>query len=292
MLLEMAVGDAYGAAFEFTKTPQIPNDLSRFGAHPLGEMEVGAYTDDTMRAIANSKVILSADKNDKYRPEAYAKAYLEEFRNDRRKGWSKRFHAMLEEHVDKNAMELIKKIARRNTNGCLMGVAPLGYLPQINDVLLATTMQVVSTHSGSSVPYAQGISIAAHLLMRGVSSNEIITAVIELVEWESNRQRDRFHAILKEEPPIPQMESSTITLSALWAIDLFDKSSDILKWSCSRGGDCDSLGAVTMALASVSKDIEQDIPDILQDNVDTMEGRKSLLAIDTMLKETFKTKCF
>lgn len=287
MLLEMAVGDAYGAAFEFTKTPKIPNDLSRFGAHPLGEMAVGAYTDDTMRAIANSKVILSADENDKYRPEAYARAYLEEFRHDRRKGWSKRFHAMLEEHVDRNAMELVKKISRRNTNGSLMGVAPLGYLPNLNDVLLSTTMQVVSTHSGSSVPYAQGISVAAHLLMRGVASNEIISAVVELVEWETNRQKDRFMAILKEEPPVPQMESSTITLSALWAIDQFDKSSDILKWSCSRGGDCDSLGAVTMALASVSKDIEQDIPDFLCDNVDTEEGRKNLRSIDIMLKQRF-----
>jgi ADP-ribosylglycohydrolase len=55
MLVEIAIGDAYGAAFECAKaTPSRPNDLSRYWRHPRHGIAPGAYTDDTHMSLAPS----------------------------------------------------------------------------------------------------------------------------------------------------------------------------------------------------------------------------------------------
>ena len=75
MLIEIAIGDAYGIGFEFVKnTPDRPNDLSQFYQHPkYSNLIPGQYTDDTQRALANMRVVCS---NDVLHPLSYANAYV------------------------------------------------------------------------------------------------------------------------------------------------------------------------------------------------------------------------
>jgi ADP-ribosyl-[dinitrogen reductase] hydrolase len=49
LLLELAVGDAYGAGFEYLDAEMIrrQNDLSRYVKHPSHNIQPGSYTDDT-----------------------------------------------------------------------------------------------------------------------------------------------------------------------------------------------------------------------------------------------------
>lgn len=289
MLIEMAVGDAYGAAFEFTRTPEIPNDLSRFGFHPKGGLDQGAYTDDTMRAISNAHVLLDGNTIDAYRPDAYVRALLDVFQDDRRPGWSGRFQQMLEVHVDRPPVELMRALQRRGSNGCLMGIAPLGYLRTANDVRLAATMQTVATHSAATVPYAQVIALAAHHLLHGGTTHSVADYAIIETEWHNDADALRFRALLDDEPPVPDMPAPTIAACALWALANFDSSAEALVWACSRGGDTDSLGAVTMALASCTTDMAQDLPAHLIDNVDTEANRAMLRKLDARLAATFLT---
>lgn len=289
MLIQAAVGDAYGAAFEFTKTPRIPNDLSTFGYHPKGGygMGLGTYTDDTMRAIANATVLLDCRIVDRFRPDAYVRALLDVYEEDRREGWSGRFQAMLAAHVDKPPVELMRALHRRDSNGCLMGIAPLGYLREVNDVRLAATMQTVATHSATTVPYTQVVALGAHHLLHGGTTATVVDFVMRETEWADGAQSIRFRGMLQDTPPVPEMPAITIAAGALWALTHFDTLSETLVWTCSRGGDTDSLAAVTIALASCATDMEQDLPAHLIDNVDTAENRATLRKLDARLVEMF-----
>src|SRR5579859_6186623 len=62
MLLELAIGDAYGAGFEYADMSMIQrhNDLTRYVKHPRHHIKPGAYTDDTQMSIAIVEAMLSA----------------------------------------------------------------------------------------------------------------------------------------------------------------------------------------------------------------------------------------
>jgi ADP-ribosyl-[dinitrogen reductase] hydrolase len=58
MLVEMAIGDAYGAAFEFFSPSKIDssNDLQGYYQHPTHlSIKPGQYTDDTRPALSGSR---------------------------------------------------------------------------------------------------------------------------------------------------------------------------------------------------------------------------------------------
>lgn len=285
MLIESAAADAYGSAFEFNKTPEVANDLSAFGRHGSGDLPAGAYTDDTMRTLANARVLLEGG-DAPFRPDSYAKAYLDIRREDGRAGWSKRFAGMLDESIDATGITFMRRLNRRPTNGCLMGVAVLGFLPSDDQVRLAATMQTVATHSPSAAVYAQVVALAAHHLLHGGSTREVADFAIGGAEWEDDGQRQRFRDLMND-APVPEMAAPTIAASALWGVTYLGGCAEALQWACSRGRDADSLAAVTIALASVAHDMHQDMPAHLVDGVDTENGRAALIGTEVLLRSAF-----
>ena len=63
MLLELAVGDAYGAGFEYADRAIIQghNDLSRYIKHQRHDIVPGCYTDDTQMSLAIAEAIVSGE---------------------------------------------------------------------------------------------------------------------------------------------------------------------------------------------------------------------------------------
>jgi ADP-ribosyl-[dinitrogen reductase] hydrolase len=63
MLIELAVGDAYGAGFEYvSKTILKHNDLSGYIQHPRHKgIRPGYYTDDTQMSLAIAEAIVTDD---------------------------------------------------------------------------------------------------------------------------------------------------------------------------------------------------------------------------------------
>jgi ADP-ribosylglycohydrolase len=59
MLIELAIGDAYGGGFEYANEMSIYNDLSRYVKHLRHRLIAGSYTDDTQMSIAIAKVIVA-----------------------------------------------------------------------------------------------------------------------------------------------------------------------------------------------------------------------------------------
>jgi ADP-ribosylglycohydrolase len=287
MLIEIAVADAYGAAFEFTDKPKINNDLSEYGRHPTGDLPNAAYTDDTMRAMANSIVLLYGSSYDWLRPESYITSICAIYESDKRAGWSKGFHTMLKNYESKPPMELMKALNRRSTNGCVMGVAPLGFIRETPMVKLAATMQTIATHSAAAVPYAQAVALSSHYLLHYGDTKSLVDFILNEVEWADDRQKEHFRTSLDDEPERPSMSAASIAIGAVWAANSFDNTSEILKWTCSRGGDTDSLAAVAIGIASCASDIKQDLPQHLLENVETEIGRKTLHELDEKLRQRF-----
>jgi ADP-ribosylglycohydrolase len=63
MLLQLAIGDAYGAGFEYVDVDVVTarNDLSAYVQHPRQGIKPGCYTDDTQMSIAIAEAIISGE---------------------------------------------------------------------------------------------------------------------------------------------------------------------------------------------------------------------------------------
>lgn len=63
MLLELAIGDAYGAGFEYANRAFIGahNDLSGYVRHPRHRQRPGSYTDDTQMSLGIAEAVVEGD---------------------------------------------------------------------------------------------------------------------------------------------------------------------------------------------------------------------------------------
>lgn len=278
MLLEMAVGDAFGIGFEFVKPEDMPLDidLDRYTQNPrYPECRAGFYTDDTHRALSNARVILEKDPTS---IRSYVETYLEDFENDSRKGFSKGYQAFLEEgHTVGSFMNNIRR--DRATNGAIMGVLPLGYLPTTGEVKAAAAAQVLATHSHEAIPYAQDLALRAHRLIYGGGMVE--------AEWPKGRGfRTAHHGRVS-------MEAHDTWAAAITIFKSHRSYSKMLRDVVTRGGDTDSVAAIVMGLASIGHCADDSLVNDLHPNLFRyLEGGKThpLIEMDHRLKDYSKKK--
>jgi len=85
MLVELAVGDAYGAGFEFRNPLYVRafNKLDRHRRPALTIAKPGRYTDDTQMTIAVTEALLSGEP---WSPALVAAHFVEAFKRDPRGG--------------------------------------------------------------------------------------------------------------------------------------------------------------------------------------------------------------
>src|SRR4051812_19828004 len=124
MLLEIAVGDAYGAGFEYgdPKTVLTRNDLTAYVQHPRHAGKPGRYTDDTQMSIAIAEAMLSGLK---WGPEFLADKFVECFKRDERTGYAGRFYEFLKSVSD--GEEFLRRIRPdSDKSGAAMRAAPIG----------------------------------------------------------------------------------------------------------------------------------------------------------------------
>lgn len=99
MLLELAIGDAYGAGFEYVNQQLIRqfNDLSKYVKHPRHSIKAGNYTDDAQMTLAIAEAIISGEE---WTSENLAKRFVDVFKRDPRQGYASGFHAFLRKVED------------------------------------------------------------------------------------------------------------------------------------------------------------------------------------------------
>jgi ADP-ribosyl-[dinitrogen reductase] hydrolase len=173
MLVQQAIADAYGLGFEFKpKETFAQNDLSQFHRHGYYyEIAPGCYSDDTQRAIANIETVL--EHGPRATAEQYADMYVSCFRRDPRLGYSKGYFMLLKSSY--NGTDLMQKInPTSDRGGAVMGVTPLGRLPNISDVIFAATTQASVTHNTEiGLLAAKCGALCAHFSFRNVEPSKL-----------------------------------------------------------------------------------------------------------------------
>lgn len=282
MLLEIAVADAYGIAFEFVKDPAqhgLRNDLATFQQNPKYDTLLPSlHTDDTQRSLAVANWITDGDY---FAPESFISYLKIEFENYPRAGYSKGFQALMEE--DLSAIEMMRRITTKaDSNGSIMGVLPCGYLHDPVDVRLAATIQAITTHSHATVPYAQGLAMAAHYFIHGLGPR---SDLLEFLKAEC--EGDLGENIPETPSGFKGMRAKETAETVLSLVLDTDSLSQMLYRAVELRGDTDSVAALAVGLGSVCDEIDNDLPQVLIDGVENgcPEFKKRLATKQDVLNE-------
>jgi ADP-ribosyl-[dinitrogen reductase] hydrolase len=277
MLLEGAIGDAYGAGFEFASRDVIEakNDLSEYIPHPTFKSVFKKYTDDTQMALAIAELIVD---NTAWTPINVAKKFVEVFKRDSREGYSRRFYKILNEV--KSGAELIETINPESIrNGAAMRVFPLGVLTDIDEIKEKAAIQASITHNTK-----EGITSAQAVALMSFYTANKIGVLKDLPEFLYEHQKIRWSDTWTGEVQIDGMQTVEAVLTLLSKHK--SKMSTMLIDSVDLGGDVDTVASLTLAIASNSNEFENDLPQWLFDDVENDEyGIDYIKSLDRKLLE-------
>jgi len=85
VILELAIGDSYGSAYEFANSNLKHNSGLYYSKHPRHPHRPGAYTDDTQMSLAISELLL---EDSEFTPINIANKFVEVFQRDPRTGYA------------------------------------------------------------------------------------------------------------------------------------------------------------------------------------------------------------
>lgn len=277
MLLEIAVGDAYGAGFEFCAREKIErhNTLAAYMPHECG-IEAGRYTDDTQMSVAVAEVLLASGT---WTSDAFADAFVQTYRRDRRMGYAKGLQGLLDEcNSGKELRQRIRPDSRRN--GAAMRSVPLGLIPDKHLVLATAREQAVVTHNTpEGILSSQVVALMAHHLMHADAA---------LVDLPQLIQRDTGFELRTDWSSHVECDAIQ-TLHAVSTALLRNRCmSDLLRDCVNFGGDVDSVAAIAMGLASLTKEYSPGIPLHLHGGLECgLYGAGFLAQLDATLAERF-----
>jgi len=156
MLLELAIGDAYGSEFEFSEDGYVNkyNHARVYYPDPMG-----VYTDDTQMSLAIAEALL---EDDPWTPQSLADRFVDVFKIYPMFGYSRSLYSLLTSV--ENGTEFLEKIEpTRDSCGCVMRAVPLGIIKDRNEMLEKVEIQARITHDVDiAVQCAQAIALITH----------------------------------------------------------------------------------------------------------------------------------
>ena len=270
MLKEMAVADAYAIAFEFVKKPAHANDLGRYYQHPRYPLKPSWYTDDTQRALANARCVIA----NTLAPSDWIASLQHTYKESPRPGYSERFQDFLERNLDAEPDAWLTRIKPTHTNGGIMGIMPLAFLPY-RDVEQAVFNAVTITHHDETAKWGQVLVNAGRYLLSKVGRiDEMDSYLRDTMPFYASEVRPRY---LVPTGPV-EMTARDTALKVLGLVMQERTYSGIIKQGVALGGDTDSVCALAVAMATCGNDHENDMPDHLVRKLeDGDEARQNLL---------------
>lgn len=250
MLVEIAIGDSYGAGFEFAPMDKVLryNNIHEYQTHAKGEIGIGKYTDDTQMSLAIVELILSKKRMSK---ENFIKWFYYAFKRDPRKGYASKFYDILSDSTSPD--DLLSRIVNTSTrNGAMMRSVPLGIFSNVKFIMNVSEIQASITHNTTeAIRSSQIISLASHYLMRGCLLEDLhghlarhISDMSIDYEYDSWVECD-----------------ATMTVNAVMTVLMRNRNMcSLLMDSVNFGGDVDSVAAVALGLASLSCEYDHRLP--------------------------------
>jgi len=306
MLVEAAIGDAYGVAFEVSASKeQIRNfnNLEYVRVHP-SLIKKGEYTDDTQMMIANAEMILS---DEPWTRESVANHFAEAFCRDERRGYSGGFFKVLltlKESGEGGAGLLDRVSGDSDKSGAAMRVAPIGLYPDLNTLCDLCSIQSSITHNtpmGRSAALA--VALMVHYFYYGLGPRK------DLYDWflaETGQLKlDGFGPPSLTQCPDKEMLQKNFVIAwpedrristlgwdcvaaAKQSVLENNSMSAILRQVCDYSGDTDTAACIAMAIASVCDEIKNDLPRRLYEGLENgAYGRNYLESLDERLFDKF-----
>lgn len=250
MLIELAIGDAYGAGFEYAPDAfvQQHNNLSRYVQHPRHTLAPGSYTDDTQMSLALAEAILA---DAPWTPAHLAQRFVTAFQRDPREGYAQHFYAFLQTVTDGHDF-LARIRPDSDKSGAAMRAAPMGIFPTIAEVTERCRVQAALTHN---TPDGIHAAVAAALLVHYVLYDRGPKAAVGhwlvaqvpgpwATRWQGNVGAQGWMSVQ----------------AAVTAIVQRDTLRDLLQHCVAFGGDVDTVAAIALAAASCSREVTNDLP--------------------------------
>ena len=271
MLLELAIGDAYGAGFEYAKPDFVRhgNDLSCYRQHPRHRIKPGCYTDDTQMSLAVAEMILSGDE---WTPLNLASRFVECFKRDPREGYASRFYDFLCSVGD--GQEFLDRIQpHSDKSGAAMRAVPIGVCLTIPEVVRKATVQARLTHdSVDRVNAAAAAALMSHYFLHELGPRS------ELGEFLMKHVNGQWNAPWHGEVGPKGWMS---VRAAVTAVQENDSLSAILKPAVAFTGDVDTVTTIALGAASCSQEIANDLPQALIGGLERGDfGREYLIMLD------------
>lgn len=278
MLVEMAIGDAFGAGFEFVPQADwskhgLVNDGATYFKHPELTIGNGRYTDDTQMTLAIVEALLE-DGN--FTPMELGMRFFDVFHRDPRKGYGSKFYDLLV--ACRNGHELLERLQPNSTrSGGSMRVGPIGLYRDLETVKRLAILQASTTHNTPEGTGAAAVmAMAVHYLAHRLGPRDKLGAFLE--------QHHTGHAWADDWDDWASVQGVPCVHRAVTVLRKATSLTDVLKLSVAEGGDVDTVAAMAMFAASVAEDIPNDLDPGLYDGLENGAfGREWLTAMDEKL---------
>ncbi len=278
MLVELAMGDAYGAGFEYTpaRFVQEHNTLAGYIQHPRHAIAPGAYTDDTQMTIAVVEAMLSPEP---WTPQLLAHHFVAAFKRDPREGYASNFYSFLQEIND--GEEFLARIRpHSDKSGAAMRAGPLGLYPTVTEVIERATRQATITHDTAG---GRRSAVAAALMTHYFVYQ--LGPKAELGAFLQSHVPGPWAQTWQGKVGSPGMES---VHAAVTSVIAHHSLSAILRACIAFTGDVDTVATVALCAASCSAEVAQDLPPVLYDKLeDGRFGRQYLVDLEAQLRQQF-----
>lgn len=274
MLLELAIGDAYGAGFEYADPELVAsyNDLSRYIQHPRHKLKPGCYTDDTQMSLAIAETLVAQEP---WTRETLAERFVTTFKRDPREGYASRFYQFLLQVED--GQQFLEGINwTSDKSGAAMRAAPIGVLPTVEKVVEATRIQAAITHNTpDGINAAIAAALMSHYFIYKRGSKR------DLGEFLEDHVSGSW-----SQPWQGKVESKgwMSVRAAITAVMRNDSLSELLKDCIAFTGDVDTVAAIALAAASCCEEVSQDLPAHLFEGLENgTYGRDYIINLDKQL---------
>lgn len=267
MLLEIAIGDAYGAGFEFVDDEVIEKEhkLDKYYVSGIDDLKAGQYTDDTQMTLGLVEFMLSKEE---WTKENITKYFLKAFKRDPRGGYAKDFYDFLNSVKDNK--EFAEKINPESIrNGAAMRSVPLSIIKDKEVLKKCAKIQASITHdTHEGIVSSQAVALIGHyFLYENGSKNDLKNYLAkETFEIFKDNKKDRV--------PCDGIETIDAVITVLKESESY---LDILDKSIKLGGDTDSVASIALGLASLSNQFKKELPDFLFTELENLEYGKDYI---------------
>jgi ADP-ribosylglycohydrolase len=253
MLVELAIGDAYGAGFEYAAHDIIraKNDLSHYHPHPRHGIRPGCYTDDTQMSLAVAEAVVAGDP---WTPRTLADRFVTAFQRDPREGYAGGFYAFLQEVRD--GADFVARIRPdSDKSGAAMRAGPIGVYRSVPEVIRRCTVQAALTHNtpdGINAAVAAALMTHYFLYRLGPKSDlgQFLAAHVPgpwTTPWQGKVGSKGIMSV-----------QAVVT-----AVMAHRSLSSLLRACVDFTGDVDTVATIALAAAAGSEEYEKDLPEHL-----------------------------